>query len=206
MHTHATLCIMKRGKRLKRDDMQALEHVPKLAMVRTQQSAMQSRDLIRARRALIAKLLVRRFDIAEITLTLALPIEAGGIGIHVSEATIVRDIGEIRKTWEASAKKSIRTGLIDELAKLEYLDRHVMPNSDTAFDPQRVAASLGISDRRIRLLGLDLETRAKLNISSDGPLVGSDINTVLERARAARKRMQDEQTVDITVSADDNRD
>ena len=164
-------------------------------------TARQSADMIVKRRAIIADQMVRRRDIAEITLLLAMPVESGGLGCVVSEGTIIRDMGIIRSEWEAEAKRRVRHGLIDELAMLDHLQRSALPETGAPFDAARTAASLAISDRRTRLLGLDLETRSKLAISSDGPLSGADITTVLERARAARARLDADNTVDVSADS-----
>lgn len=193
---------MSRGKRLTRNEQRAVTSIAGARAIEVYQGAtrMQRGDMIRVRRALIAGLLVRRKDIAEIMLHVALPLEAGGLGYSISESTVVKDIAEIRKSWEADAKRRIRTGLTDELAKLEYLERYCMPSDESAFDPQRLAGALAITDRKVKLLGLDLETRSKLALANDGPIGNSDIRTLLERARAARTRMQDDNVVDVQAS------
>lgn len=159
-------------------------------------------DHVRARRAFVAGMMLKRYTIAEMQLTLAKPVVAGGMNVWCDDQIIYADIKEVRKDWADRTKDAIKNGIQQQTAVLDKLESIAMERLE-AGEHNAATALLAVHDRKVALLGLDLATRQKLMLDGNGPLTVTGIQDVLARAKKARQDVDREDTVDVTADVVD---
>jgi hypothetical protein len=158
----------------------------------------QRQDMVRARRAMVAQLMCRNFLFCDIQLQIVKPVEYGGLGVFVEDSTLQADMKWIRNEWEADAKRRMRSGVSEAVAKLDYLER-VADGADINVIA-KLEMLLRVHDRRVHLLGLDIKTQSQLMLNGAGPATSADVQEILKRAQEIRTR--DANTIDIEAEAD----
>lgn len=111
-------------------------------------------DEITARRNQVATLRLAHLTQAEI---------ASRVGVSIG--TVNADLKAIRDVWQERARTSIEEWVGEELAKLDRLERSLMP---LALQGQATAADrvLSVMDRRAKLLGLNKPERFEHTVIS----------------------------------------
>ena len=124
-------------------------------------------DEITARRNQVATLRLAHLTQAEI---------AARVGVSVG--TVNADLKAIRDAWQERARTSIDEWVGEELAKLDRLERSLMP---LALQGQATAADrvLSVMDRRAKLLGLNKPERFEHTV-----ITRDAIETEIERLEA----------------------
>ena len=124
-------------------------------------------DEITARRNQVATLRLAHLTQAEI---------AARVGVSVG--TVNADLKAIREAWQERARTSIDEWVGEELAKLDRLERSLMP---LALQGQATAAErvLSVMDRRAKLLGLNKPERFEHTV-----ITRDAIETEIERLEA----------------------
>lgn len=124
-------------------------------------------DEITARRNQVATLRLAHLTQAEI---------AARVGVSVG--TVNADLKAIREAWQERSRTSIEEWVGEELAKLDRLERSLMP---LALQGQATAADrvLSVMDRRAKLLGLNKPERFEHTV-----ITRDAIETEIERLEA----------------------
>jgi len=116
------------------------------------------RDAIAARRTQVATLRLAHLDQREIAARL-----------DVSVGTVNSDLQAIRKEWAERRDTSYDDWLAEELAKLDRLERSLLPLALQGAAPvaDRI---LAIMDRRARMMGLDKPAKAEVTVNARSEL------------------------------------
>ena len=118
--------------------------------------------------------------------------------LGVSHGTVASDVQVIRKRWRERAEQTYDTFVAEETAKLDELERRVLPKALTGDGkgPSLWAVDrvLAIHDRRCRLQGVESKVKVsgRLEVMAESP-VDRDIRMLIEQ-------MQGTSTVDAESS------
>lgn len=185
----------RKEKRLSKEEKRVLALTsPRTTSVNTREW----HDLVNARRAMVANLMMRRYSMAEMQITLAKDVSDGGLGVFFEDSILNHDMKYVREMWGSEAKRQVRYGLADQVAVLDYLERLAL-EAITNKEPGAPDLLMRVHDRRVHLLGLDVGTRAKLMLDSDGPSTVHSVADLLARVDAAQAGMDAEDTVDVNA-------
>jgi hypothetical protein len=144
-------------------------------MARGRRVTQAKQDEIAARRTKVATLRLAHLTQPEIAAQL-------GVGI----GTVNRDLQAIRQEWAQRRDTAYEDWLAEELAKLDRLERALLPLALQGSAPvaDRI---LSIMDRRARMMGLDKPTRAEVTV---------DVRSDLDREIAELLDQLDGETAD----------
>jgi hypothetical protein len=88
--------------------------------------------------------------------------------LGVSAATVNEDVKAVRAEWHERAADDYGAWLAEEMAKLDSLERVMLPQA-LAGQTSAVHAVLGVMNRRAKLLGLDRPERMQVTTPSEEP-------------------------------------
>jgi transcriptional regulator with XRE-family HTH domain len=74
--------------------------------------------------------------------------------LDVSASTVNRDLAAVREEWAARRTQTYESWVAEELAKIDLLERAIMPAA-IAGDDKAQARLVMFMDRRARMMGLD---------------------------------------------------